>query len=97
VKLERNVSYRNTKAALKTFDEKDAARLYMFDNARDSTSLDAWIGAEFAALDEVRKAFYEDVKYLNRYSLDDCMLLSLDFLRKQVETPVTVEETATAV
>lgn len=45
--------------------------------------LNAWITAEKEAMDKVRHAFYQDTRTFN--SLDNCLRVDLDFIRRCVD------------
>lgn len=71
---------RNTIAALKAYDEGQAARDASWEAADTNKAVSACQTADKEALDLVRRAFLEDTKTINRWS--GVKVADLNFMRR---------------
>lgn len=80
----KKIKLENTKKALEHFDSVDSPFLHwIIDHAKTETQVALWQKGKKEAEDKVRKAFFEDTKDQN--CLDNCMIVSLSWLRELVE------------
>lgn len=76
----RRLRMRHSRAALIAFDANAGAREAALDRCQTDADVEAFIREEKAAEDRVREAFWHDTA--DRNSRDNCMLVSLAFVRK---------------
>lgn len=78
------LSVEHTRRALAEYDRSTPARSQRWDRARTSEDVAAAEAADLEALRKVQEAFYRDTA--DRNCLENCYLVSLEFMRHMVET-----------